>query len=126
MPVPKRSVRVGINLTPEQNQQLQLAAQNAQRLPSVHAYELVRSALENPQLFSEACPLTGAAPSDSLADLYGLLDSFYQTLTQQRDEVALTAQASDLISLLNEVNGCLVELQQTLRSIPGASGPRLP
>lgn len=112
----KRSERIGINLTPQQHQQLQAAAQRAQKTPASYVYELVRQDLD-----ANASTTTNTAkPPDwmqQIADLYGLLDALTLRLNDSPNPTELKLEPAGLQPSLNEVNDRIAEAQKTLLSI---------
>lgn len=125
MPLHKRSVRLGINLTPDQGQQLKLAAQQASQSPARYAYEQLCFAMENPFLQVPSRSMT-PEQAEQLADLYGLLDVLVEILDENRTGSQIGPQSPELLSRLQQVNQALVQTQQVLISLSVESHQKLP
>ena len=117
MPNTKRSKRVGMNLTPEQNEQLQQAAERMGKTPTRYAYDLLVCALDNPALLPAAAPAKRPVWEDKLAEVYGLLDAIAQSLDDRLEPSEERGCPSSLQPLLEGVNVGIAEAQQTLLMI---------
>jgi len=115
-PKNKRSERIGINLTPQQHQQLQSAAQRVQKTPASYVYELVRQDLD-----ANALPTTNVekAPAwvEQIAQLYGLLDALILHPDDSPHPTEQGPEPAGVQPSLHEVNQHIAQAQKTLLSI---------
>ena len=81
----KRTERIGINVTPTQQQHLQAIAAEADTTPSSYVYELVCQSLnDHPSMKREAVSNTPSPESlNQLGELYGILDGLKETLEEK-------------------------------------------
>ena len=115
---PKRSERLKITLTPAQFEKLQLVAKTAKRPPATQAYELVRQGLENADVDGVTDPASKLELEQSVAELYGVLDAIHQQLAVQVERLEPEQEQANFQSLLNEINGRIHRIQQSLLSLP--------
>lgn len=111
----KRSERVGINLTPHQNQQLQAAAHQAKQTPAAYVYALVCQVLETPTSEGKDEGVRSPDWVDLVAELYGIFDALTQQLEEQAKGAEDGAVQDDLLLLFKEMNGRIEDAQQRLK-----------
>lgn len=112
---PKRSERLGINLTPDQYQQIRLAAKKAKRTPATYAYNLLCQALDSDGPVKMEEEETTSEWVESLGELYGVLDALTEQLAGQSEA---GHENPNVQELLNEINEQIESIQQTLRLMP--------
>lgn len=118
MPIrPKRSERIGINLTPVQHQKLQLAAKTAKRTPATYAYKVLCQALDGDGAATVVEDLVTPPWVNQLAELYGILDALTRQLANQTDRHEAGQEQAKIESLLAEVKGQVEDIQKMLLSL---------
>lgn len=109
----KRTQRVGINLSPEQNQQLKQAAKSLNQTPTRYAYEQVICALENRVLTPRTPVQNSPSWENKLGELYGL----FEVLVQRLELAESRSPETTTKPLLREVSQQVAEAQEMLLSI---------
>lgn len=113
----KRTQRVGINLTPEQHEQLKQAAKRLNQKPTRYAYEQVICALESRALTPLTSPQKSPSWENQLGELYGIFEVLAQSLDQQLELAESCAPEAALQPLLKEVTQQVAQAQGMLLSI---------
>ena len=113
----KRTQRVGINLTPEQHEQLKQAAQRLNQTPTRYAYEQVICALESRALTPLTAPKNAPSWENQLGELYGIFEVLTQSLDQPFELAESCSPEGTLQPLLKEVNQQVAQAQEMLLSI---------